>query len=39
MAIDRRCARRATLVVLLVCAAAAAARAVSAVGDGESPLN
>ena len=35
MAIDRRCARRATLVVLLVCAA----RAVSAVGDGESPLN
>ena len=38
MAIDRRCARRATLVVLLVCAAAAS-RAVSAVGDGESPLN
>ena len=37
MAIDRRCARRGALVVLLVCAVAA--RAVSAVGDGESPLN
>ena len=36
MVIDKRSVHRAAVVLLLVCVAA---RVVSAVGDGESPLN